>query len=143
MSVKRAAIADSKTGMPVFQPYSHQGMHLSPAQHHIALAQHPAMAINYPGINFAQVPYQVPYTAAFPIHCKFLLSYLISYFAFVTYFLRLEIFLNFHNSDFDGVKAPPQPPEIAALCGALVCFGSSVVSFIDSQGQVKSLSRNF
>ena len=73
ISVKRTALADSKTGMPVFQPYNppHQNIHLShPQAQHIALAQHQAVALNYPGINFAQMPYQMPYAATFPIQCK-------------------------------------------------------------------------
>ena len=79
LSVKRAALADSKTGMPVFQPYTLNPTHFqnfaqtAPLHHsqmqHLTLAQHPQnAAINYSALNFA-LPYGT-YPATFTMPCK-------------------------------------------------------------------------
>lgn len=88
MSVKRAALTDSKTGMPVFQPYSlnpqahlqsYQNLaqinaaaaaSLHPQVQHLTLAQHPQGGpLNYSAINFA-MPYATTYPATFTLPCK-------------------------------------------------------------------------
>jgi hypothetical protein len=85
LSVKRAALADSKTGMPVFQPYqinpqphphsfqnftqANAAASLHPQVQHLTLAQHPQSGpINYSAINFP-MPYAT-YPATFTLPCK-------------------------------------------------------------------------
>lgn len=82
--VKRTALTDSKTGMPMFQPFtqnhSNQAATIHHLQHHaqgqpITITQHPAgaqavAALNYP-INFATMQY-APYPPTFSLPCKFI-----------------------------------------------------------------------
>jgi len=82
LPVKRTALTDSKTGMPMFQPFTQNHSNQATALHHlhqgqaITIAQHPSAggaisALNYP-INFATMQY-APYPTTFSLPCKLLI----------------------------------------------------------------------
>jgi hypothetical protein len=53
LPVKRTALTDSKTGMPIYHTYTTNPSQLQPHPQHLTLAQHPQMAaLNYQPINF-------------------------------------------------------------------------------------------
>lgn len=83
LPVKRTALTDSKTGMPMFHPFTQNHSNQATTLHHfnqhhaqgqpITIAQHPSgaatvAALNYPAINFAAMQY-APYPPTFSLPC--------------------------------------------------------------------------
>jgi hypothetical protein len=73
VSMKRSALTDSKTGLPVYQPAYHQ---ISHPQYANLQAVHQATALNtgFPNQNAPFAMQYAPYP--FPIHCELLDGFL-------------------------------------------------------------------